>query len=153
MSLKENLRGAWIAAAAAILDRITKILAQKASGGGIPGLFEIRPVTNTGAAFSMLGGRGLLLTVLTALIVIALSARLIIKPRADGAGVRAGLWMIVGGALGNLYDRIAFGAVLDFIDLSFVRFAVFNVADAFIVCGAVLTAAAALLAERDQRHG
>ena len=56
--------------------------------------------------------------------------------------------MIVGGGLGNLYDRIAYGYVIDFIDLQFVRFAIFNLADVAICLGAVIAAVSYILAER-----
>ena len=43
-----------------------------------------------------------------------------------------------GGGLGNMIDRVRLGYVVDMIDVDFMRFAVFNVADSFIVCGAIL---------------
>ena len=52
-----------------------------------------------------------------------------------------GLWAmasIAGGAIGNLIDRIRLGYVVDMIEVTFMKFAVFNVADCFVVCGAIL---------------
>ena len=46
--------------------------------------------------------------------------------------------MLASGGLSNLYDRIAYGYVIDFIEFAFVRFAIFNVADSFASIGAVL---------------
>ena len=78
----------------------------------------------------------------------ALTGWLIAKPNALPKTARAGMWMIIGGGLGNLYDRIVYGAVMDFIEPLFVRFAVFNAADIAIVCGAVLAAAAIFIDEK-----
>ena len=46
--------------------------------------------------------------------------------------------MIIGGAIGNIYDRIAHGFVIDFIDVQFMEYPTFNVADCFVVVGAIL---------------
>ena len=46
--------------------------------------------------------------------------------------------MIIGGAIGNLIDRALQGFVTDFIEFDFVRFAIFNVADCFVVIGVIL---------------
>ena len=59
--------------------------------------------------------------------------------QAHGAAAAAGFALVLGGALGNLYDRISYGFVVDFFDFSFFP-AVFNVADSAITCGAVLLA-------------
>ncbi|MFQ9178257.1 MAG: signal peptidase II, partial [Christensenellaceae bacterium] len=48
------------------------------------------------------------------------------------------LSMIIGGAIGNLIDRALQGFVTDFIEFDFVRFAIFNVADCFVVIGVIL---------------
>ena len=59
--------------------------------------------------------------------------------QAHGRAASAGLALVLGGALGNLYDRLAYGFVVDFFDFSFFP-AVFNVADSAITAGAVLMA-------------
>ena len=140
MRLRRGCRGAWIALAAALIDRLTKVAVQAAGRRGplIPGIVNLRPVENRGVAFSMLWGRPLLLGLFTAALIAGVTAWLIARPETPKLA-RAGLWMIVGGGLGNLYDRLFSGGVTDFIDLAFVRFAVFNVADVFICVGAALT--------------
>ena len=167
MRLKQGCSGIWIAALAAALDRITKVAVRHILLGTsaaltdsgrlfrVPGVFSIRYVPNTGVAFSLLDGGGAAVTILTALLAAAVAAWLIARPDGQPRRARAGLWMIVGGGLGNLYDRVAYGHVIDFIDLEFVRFAVFNVADIFIVCGAILALAAMLMDERrkEKAHG
>jgi len=98
-------------------------------------------------AFSLLSGHGLGLTLLTALLLAAVIAWLVSKPDEQRL-LRTGLWLIVGGGLGNLFDRVMRGYVVDFIELAFVRFAVFNVADVCICAGAALAAIGAILGEK-----
>jgi len=129
------------AAAIVALDQWTKalVVANIPEGGKVPvidGLFHLTYVRNAGAAFSMLSGmRWLFLALLAAFF--ALLWYLIRKEFFTG---RAELWClaaICGGALGNAVDRALAGTVVDMIEVEFMRFAVFNVADSFITCGAV----------------
>ena len=136
----------WIAlglfvAAIVALDQGTKalVVANIPLGGTVPvvdGLFHLTCVRNSGAAFSMLSGmRWLFLALLLAFF--ALLWYLIRKEFFTG---RAELWClaaICGGALGNAVDRALEGTVVDMIEVEFMRFAVFNVADSFITCGAI----------------
>ena len=153
MRSKRGFRGWWIALAAALADRLTKLLAAGAPGGAlVPGIIDLRPVQNRGMAFSMLSGQTLALTVFTALLIAGLVGWLVARP--DGPALaRAGLWLIVGGGLGNLYDRIATGSVTDFIELAFVRFAVFNLADVCICVGAALVVLGSFDLSRGDRRG
>lgn len=103
----------------------------------IPWLFQLTYVQNTGMAFSMLEGARWFFLIMTAVAFvfmgIALKKKWITHP--------TGLWalaMIAGGAVGNLIDRIRLGYVIDMIEVTFMEFAVFNVADSFVVCGAIL---------------
>ena len=113
MRSKRGFRGWWIALAAALADRLTKLLAAGAPGGAlVPGIIDLRPVQNRGMAFSMLSGQTLALTVFTALLIAGLVGWLVARPDAP-ALARAGLWLIVGGGLGHLYDRLATGSVTD----------------------------------------
>jgi signal peptidase II len=91
-------------------------------------------VRNEGVAFGALAGGGLLLVAFVAL---ALSALLVVFVRtADRPGVWLATGLVLGGAVGNVIDRIAYGAVTDFVKIS--RWPAFNVADMAIVVGAVL---------------
>ena len=140
MKLKQGLRGWWIALLAALADRLTKVLvARLCPRGGvlIPGIINLRPVENEGIAFSMLSGKGLGLVLFTAALIVGIVTWLLTHPD-DPPLLRAGLWLIAGGGLGNLYDRLAFGGVSDFIELAFTRLTVFNVADICICAGAAL---------------
>lgn len=154
----------WIAAAVAVIDQISKAAVRGAYENlvwltgvtpplwEVPGLFAVRMTHNTGVAFSILSGSGLLLIFSTALLIALLTGWLIAKPEGQPKWMRIGLWMIVGGGLGNLYDRIVYGAVTDFIELLFVRFAVFNIADAAICLGAFIAAVTALAEERRKEN-
>ena len=156
MRLRRGCSGAWIALLAAAADRVSKAAVTRlAAGGGalLPGLVNLSPTVNRGMAFSLLSGQGLALTLFTLAVIAVLTAWLIARPGAPRL-FRAGLWLIVGGGLGNLYDRIAYGCVIDFLELAFVRFAVFNVADVCICAGAALAVLDMALEERAvQRRG
>lgn len=150
MRLKKGCSGIWIAVLVAVLDRITKVCFEHLDGvvDVLPGILRLRSTFNKGIAFSMLSGSGLWLILGTFLLIAALTAWLVARPSDQSEWMRAGLWMIVGGGFGNLYDRAAFGYVIDFIEPTFVRFAVFNIADVGICLGAFIAAAAVLIDER-----
>ena len=153
MQSKRGCSGVWIAALAAAADQLSKAAVR---GGWepalLPGVVAVRPTVNTGMAFSMLSGNGLLLTVCTAALVALVAGWLILSGKPQPTGLRTGLWLIVGGGLGNLIDRIAFGHVIDFIELEFIRFAVFNVADIAVCIGAAVAAISVILDERRKEH-
>lgn len=156
MRLKQGCKGAWIALIAAVLDRISKAwaLGTKVNRPMIPGILNARYVENTGMAFSMFSGQSLALTMLTMALILALVVWLLAKPDESWL-FRTAIWLIVGGGLGNLYDRLVYGYVIDFIEPAFVRFAVFNVADVCICVGASLAVLALILEELRGRkaHG
>ena len=156
MRLRRGCRGVvWMLLAMA-LDRLTKAAVR----GGmlparlIPGVVSVHYVRNSGMAFSMLSGHFWLLTALTALMIAGIAFYLIRYPDRNPL-LRAGLWLIAGGGLGNLYDRVTLGYVTDFIELKFMRFAIFNVADVCICAGAALVLLGAWRAERERErsHG
>ena len=152
MKLKNVCSGWWIAALAAVLDRITKIWAP-AHPLEVRGLFRFRSaLMNSGVAFSFLENAGWALTVLIAILVIAVVAWLVCErdmPKAQ----RIGLWLIVGGGIGNLYDRIVYGAVIDFIEITFMHFAVFNLADVCVCVGAAIAILGMLIGEKRKNAG
>ena len=153
MQSKRGCSGVWIAALAVATDQISKALVVRGVATALlPGIVAVHPTANTGMAFSMLSERGLLLIILTAALVAALAGWLILSRRPQPSGLRAGLWLIVGGGLGNLIDRVVFGHVIDFIELEFIHFAVFNVADMAICIGAAAAAISVILDERRKEH-
>jgi signal peptidase II len=107
----------------------------------IPGLFNLTRIHNTGAAFGMLNGvdlpmKSVLLGTVAAVALVGLAAYAASLPD-DQRLTRFGLSLIIGGAAGNLIDRIASGYVLDFVDVYYRgwHFWAFNVADAAITVG------------------
>jgi len=138
-----------IALAVVLLDRWTKhLVAQRirlyANIQVIPGFFRLTHTENTGAAFSMFADShapwktGLLIAFsMIALIVVS---ALLWKNHHAHLATGVGLSLIMGGALGNLWDRLARGRVIDFLLLYVKQYQwpVFNLADSAIVVGAGL---------------
>lgn len=110
----------------------------------LPGIIRFYRTENTGAAFSMLNDQPWILMVVT-LIAMGAVAFLLIKFFKRHPLLTVSLSMILGGGIGNLIDRTLNGKVVDFIDFDFLffgffKFAVFNVADIFVTCGAACLA-------------
>ena len=147
MNLKNVCRGGWIALLAAGLDRLTKVFAPE-HPFEIQGIVCFRTaVFNSGMAFSFLSNAGWVLTICIGAILLCVVAWLFARPDMQKTQ-RVGLWLLAGGALGNLYDRLVYGAVIDFIELIFVQFAVFNLADICICVGAGLVILGMLIEEK-----
>jgi signal peptidase II len=112
----------------------------------IPGYFNIVHAENPGIAFSLLAEargfwRDALLIGFSAVVLIAISAFLIRDTQGSQSRMlRTGLGLILGGALGNLVDRVAHGTVTDFVEVHWAQhyFPAFNVADSAITIGACL---------------
>jgi signal peptidase II len=136
----------WLPLAVLVFDQITKALVREMlplheSVSVIPGLLDLTHVRNTGAAFGILNSADfpfksaiIPLVATGALVAVALySASLAHHQRV----ARAGLALIIGGAAGNLIDRITTGWVVDFVDVYWrsYHFWAFNVADSAITIG------------------
>lgn len=107
-------------------------------------LIRFQHIENTGAAFGILQGAGTFLIVATFGAIVAITLFLLTLP-SHGRLYQVALSMILGGAIGNLIDRVRLGAVTDFIDPT--HYPAFNLADSSIVCGVILLA---FLAFRDE---
>lgn len=103
---------------------------------------------NTGAAFGMFQGFGMVFTVLAFLVAIAILYYYPRVPRSEWA-LRVAMVMQMGGAVGNLIDRLTQGTVTDFISVG--TFAVFNLADASISVGTAILILAVWISERKQK--
>jgi len=126
-----------------ILDRMTKYMAveylQKIDTFPImQGVLHFTYAENTGAAFSILTGKQDLLIVVTGMVIVVMSYYFCREKKHMTAIAQIAMSMVIGGATGNWIDRILFDYVIDFIDFRLIDFAIFNVADSFIVVGAVL---------------
>lgn len=125
------------------LDQISKYatVTSITMGGrmeAIPGLFHFTYVRNTGAAFSTLQGQRWLFIVIYALFLLFFLWMILKKPLPFTKLEYWAMAAILGGGLGNLIDRIRLGYVVDMICTDFITFPVFNVADCFVTCGAIL---------------
>lgn len=125
-----------------ILDRFVKLWVISTfdlfeSSPLIPNLVQLTYVQNKGAAWSLFTGRLNSLIVIS-LLAIAYFSYLAFKNRKQGWRIQIIYGMILGGSLGNLMDRILYGYVIDMIDLQFIDFPVFNVADMSISIGIIL---------------
>lgn len=130
-----------IALIVVLLDQYTKALAiSKLRAGTVPVLkdvFHFTYVENTGAAFGMFKNANTFFMIVIPVIIAGIVAALFkLKPKSKLVKISAG--MIIGGAAGNLIDRIVHGFVVDFLDFRLIDFPVFNLADSMIVIGAIL---------------
>ncbi len=131
------------AALGVVLDQVVKALIRAHLALGqtaplLPGVLCLTHYENSGAAFSLLSGGWArwLLTALSAAAVIAIAA-LILKKTLPHRWAQWSLAAILSGAAGNLIDRALAGTVTDMFQTEFMDFAVFNVADALVVCGGI----------------
>lgn len=126
-------------------DYITKLAAVNNLKGteGIPiikGVFSLSYLENYGAAFGMLQNRRVLLLIVTVVILIAIVIFFIKLPDSGKyMPLRIIAVVIASGALGNMYDRIVNGYVIDFLYFELIDFPVFNLADCYVVISAVLS--------------
>ncbi len=138
-------RWLWVSVAIFVVDQATKaaILASFAPGGELPvtSFFSLVLTFNTGAAFSFLAAASGWQRWLFAAIAIVASVLIVWLLRRGGtAWYCLGLALILGGAIGNLWDRIVLGQVVDFLLFHYARWSypAFNVADSAITVGAAL---------------
>jgi signal peptidase II len=139
----------WIAALVVVVDQVVKAIVRSRfelheSVEVIPGFFNLTRVHNYGAAFGFMNGTDFPFktALLSAVAAIALSTLMVYGARlpAEHRLAGFGLALIVGGAAGNLIDRLQSGFVIDFVDVYWRgwHFWAFNVADASITIGVCL---------------
>ena len=151
-----------IAALVVLLDRLSKwLVAQKItlhdSVDIVPGLFRLTHVQNQGAAFGLFSDspwqwKAALLILFSVAALAVVSALLWKNGNAMNATAVA-LSLVFGGALGNLWDRVAAGRVIDFLDfyVGSHHWPAFNVADSAIVVGALLLLSEIFLAPQEEK--
>jgi signal peptidase II len=135
----------------ALLDRVTKIAARNSLSSYIgvpviPGFLRLVHTENPGAAFSFLSDGNpivrsiVLIGVSAAVLLFVISALWKNQSNFSTPMVRGGLAFVLGGAAGNLYDRVVYGTVTDFIEVyhGAWSFPIFNVADSAITVGAIM---------------
>lgn len=105
----------------------------------IPRVFHLTYIENTGAAFSIFAGKSIFLIVLTSALIAVLIWLLVSLPKTKAyLTMNTAFALVIGGAVGNLIDRVRLGYVVDFFDFRLIGFAIFNVADCFVVVGCAL---------------
>ena len=139
----------WVSLAVVAADRVTKILLDRTTELGwhrsiIPGFLNLVHARNRGVAFSIFADSespwlraGLIVLALAA---VGLFAWMLVTGRARTRAERWGFALVLGGAMGNVIDRILYGSVLDFLDfyLRDWHWPAFNVADACLSIGVAL---------------
>jgi signal peptidase II len=136
----------WIPVVVIVADQITKHLAlQHLSAGDVPvtSFFRFALAFNTGAAFSFLadaGGWQNYFFVGVAVVVSGIILAMFRKLESKDMQLAVALMLVLGGAIGNVIDRLRFGYVVDFIDVYYRHWhwPTFNIADSAISIGAVL---------------
>ena len=103
----------------------------------IEGILHFRYCENTGAAFSLFRGKADILGIVSAVVIVLLIVGLIIeKPKSNL--LLSAMTLLIAGGTGNVIDRFMRGFVVDFIELPFIPFPIFNVADIYVCTGAGL---------------
>lgn len=128
-----------------ILDQFSKFAAVKYLKGNRPykiidNFFQLHYVENRGAAFGILQHKRIFFIIITLIIIVVLSFYLIKYYNSLNKFTKIAFAMLIGGAAGNLIDRIRFGYVVDFISFKLLHgydFPVFNIADIAIVLSTI----------------
>ena len=129
-----------------VLDQVLKFFAvtKLRPVGSIPlieNVFHLTFARNTGAAFSILRGKQIFLIMLTSIVILSLIFLMAKSMKEDNNKfLTLSLALIIGGAIGNLIDRIRLDYVVDYLDFTLINFPIFNAADVFIVVGTGLLA-------------
>ena len=120
-------------------DQLTKWLAQTHLMDGpavlIPGVFEFKYSTNSGIAFGMFQDKTELFSIITVVVLAVILGVLVSGRFFKGRFATVSAILVVAGGIGNLIDRVFRGEVIDFLYFKLINFAIFNVADCFVVIG------------------
>ena len=125
-----------------LLDQLVKYLVKTniplgSSVPFLPGILSLAHIHNTGAAFSMLSGARWFFVILTVAFVI-FGMWVLLTGRLRHSLGKWSWVLVLAGAVGNLIDRFLYGYVVDMFEVQFMHFAIFNVADIFVVVGGIL---------------
>lgn len=162
MTTRSMLRWLWLSAVVIMLDQATKYLAGSLLDYGVPvpvlPFFNLTLVHNPGAAFSFLAGASgwqrwffIGIALVVSVFIVGWVKRL--SPRENW--LAAALALILGGAIGNVIDRVMYGYVVDFIDLYYGawHWPAFNIADSAITVGVAIMLIDSLLFSRETTSG
>ncbi len=131
-----------IIAASVILDQVTKLIVVNTMDYGqsvvlIKNIFSFQYIHNYGAAWGMFSDNRWVFMVVTSLALIAMPV-ILYRYRKLHFLFGLSLSLFIGGAIGNMIDRIFLGYVVDFLQFTFIDFPIFNVADICVVFGAII---------------
>ena len=142
-------RYGWIALLVLAADQAVKYLACRLQATFIliSGVLAFTYAENTGMAFSLLSGRSWLLGLLSAAVIVL--GLIALRRYRLGPLPSVAAMLMLGGAAGNMIDRLLHGYVVDMFEVLLFRFAIFNVADAALTVGCVLMAASLLFNPKD----
>lgn len=138
-----------------LIDQVSKYLTQAYVDIGqqiewIPGLLSITHIHNTGAAWSILEGQMwffYIITVIVAVMIIYYMQQMKNEPL-----LKTGLAFILGGAVGNFIDRLMHQYVIDMIQLDFIDFPIFNLADTALTIGVILLFIQYIFLDRQEKE-
>lgn len=116
----------------------------------IDNILNIRYIHNEGAAFNLFSGKTLFLIVITVIFVL-LMLYILFKNTTD-KNVALFIVLILSGGIGNLYDRINFSYVRDFLEFDFISFPIFNIADIYITVAVILIILSILFEKKDEKR-
>ena len=161
MTIPKRLRFLWLTLAVVLLDRATKAWFETQTAEGwrhelIHNFVYLVHSRNPGLAFGILSDSAStgtrIVLILGSIAVIAVLAWLLVASQSVGTMAAAGLALLLGGATGNVTDRIVHGAVTDFFEvwLGTYRYPAFNVADSAITIGAALIILDVLFARKHE---
>lgn len=134
-----------VACAIVLIDQVSKyaIICSVPQGNRIDvagNILRLSHIRNSGAIFGVMRSSGSYFTIFSLVAAVVLVVVLLLSRKAQGL-VRVGLGLVLGGAVGNLIDRLRLGAVVDFLDIGVsneLRWPSFNVADLAITVGVIM---------------
>lgn len=141
------LKWVWVSVLVIVLDQLTKLWVSSSLSYAEPvpvmPFFNLTLMYNTGAAFSFLSEAGGWQRWFFAVVAVVISTVLLVwlkRLRADQRWLAVAITLVLGGALGNVWDRLYLGHVIDFIDVYYRHWhwPAFNIADSAIFIGAVM---------------
>lgn len=138
-----------------LIDQVSKYLTQAYVDLGqqiewIPGLLSVTHIHNMGAAWSILEGQMWFFYIVTVIVVVMIIYYM--QQMKDEPLLKTGLAFILGGALGNFIDRLLHQYVIDMIQLDFIDFPIFNLADTALTIGVILLFIQYIFLDRQEKE-
>ena len=154
-------RWLWLSAIVVVLDQLTKQWVEEAfvlyESLPVTGFFNLTLVYNTGAAFSFLadaGGWQRWFFLILALVICIYLVYWLLQLDKKQVALPLAIAMIIGGAVGNVIDRLLYGHVIDFLDFYYQQWhwPIFNIADSAIFVGVVILLIDGLFGKSEKQH-